>query len=120
MVLTSYMNLEKLMGVPQEQLKLPAKADDVEGWKGIYAKLGMPEKADGYMFNLPKDAPTENADFARKMFHELGLSKRQGETLFTKWNDHAASFLKQQETQASQEAEKQVNSLKSEWGKTTT
>src|SRR4051812_7514574 len=41
----SYVNLEKLMGVPKDRLlQVPEKDDDAEGWGKVYNRLGRPEK----------------------------------------------------------------------------
>ncbi len=46
-----YRNAEKHLGVPQDRiLRLPEKADDADGWKGIYQRLGVPKDVKEYDF----------------------------------------------------------------------
>lgn len=63
-------------------LKLPGKDADATAWDAVYAKLGRPDKPDGY--SLPdamKNDPVA-ADF-RTAAHAAGLSTKQAEALLT-------------------------------------
>lgn len=47
----SYREAEKHIGAPPDQLlRMPKDAADAEGWKRVYAKLGVPETKDKYDF----------------------------------------------------------------------
>lgn len=116
-VLESYRNYEKLMGVPQDRLlKLPEKAEDAEGWKGIYNRLGRPEKAEDYKVAAPEGASEEYSKWAKGTFHELNLTRAQGEALSNKWNEFSSNAIKAQEAAQVAESEKQLADLKREWG----
>lgn len=114
-VLESYRNFEKLMGVPQDRMiKLPEKADDKAAWDSIYNRLGRPEKPEEYGIKGPEgDASVE---WARKTFHELGLTRTQAETLFQKYAGFSSEAAKAQETAAALAAQNQEAALKKEWG----
>jgi hypothetical protein len=116
-VLESYVNLEKLVGVPKEQLlKLPQKADD-PAWNDVYSKLGKPEKSDGYNLVVPKENGDENfANWAKETFHGLNLSKAQGENLVEKWNAYIAGVREAQAKEYEAAVLKDVEKLKTDWG----
>lgn len=109
----SYRNLEKLMGVPKERLlKLPEKDDD-PAWAEIHTRLGKPASADEYKID------GENKDFAKwakGTFHELGLSKKQAETLFGKYNDYAKGLGEKQSQAMAERLQQSEAGLKKEWG----
>lgn len=117
-VIESYRNLEKLMGVPRERLvTIPEKDDDVDGWKNVYDKFGRPSRPDDYKLELPKEFGDEKfTGFLKNTFHELGLSKKQGETLMAKYGEYFGSQVS--ETKAEMEAAftADQNALKKEWG----
>jgi hypothetical protein len=111
----SYRNLEKIKGVPIERLLTLPTDDTPEAWNPIYTKLGRPEKADQYELETPQDAPQEFGPEMAKKFHELGLSKKQGQGLAKWWTDLAKN-AKAAEGQTTQEArEAQITNLKKEW-----
>ena len=59
----SYRELEKHFGTPAAQLaKIPKDATDVEGWKALNTKLGVPEKVEGYDFSKIKHADGSDID----------------------------------------------------------
>lgn len=113
----SYRNLEKLLGGPKEKLfRIPDKEDAPE-WGDIYNRLGRPEKADDYKLDLPNQGGDEAfAGWARKNFHELGLTRKQAEGLASRWNEYATGLTTQQQSLQSQEAQIQELNLKKEWG----
>ncbi len=117
-VLDSYRNLEKLMGLPAENvLKLPVKDDDVDGWNKVHAKLGRPEKADEYQIAMPeKGGDPAFAKWAKEQFHGLGLSKKQGETLAAKWTEFMGGQVQAQTADLAAKGQAAESGLKKEWG----
>lgn len=115
-VASAYMNLEKTRGVPADRiLTLPAE-DKPEAWAPIFNKLGRPEKPEGYGL---KAAEGQSADFLawqQNTFHELGLSKKQAESLASKWNEQFAASLQQEQNAGREAAQQQETKLKQEWG----
>lgn len=89
--LESMRNLEKLVGVPADQLiRKPKDATDVEGMKAYRAALGVPEAADGYAIQSPDGAA--GADFVKwagSTFLEAGISKEAAGMIVAKWNEFA-------------------------------
>jgi hypothetical protein len=112
----AYRNLEKLMGVPAEQiLKLPS--DDLPtSWDPIYSKLGRPEKPDGYKLPVPEGADPTFSKSAAEAFHKAGVSQKQAEALTTWWNEQAAGVTKAQSDAAQARDTEQLAALKNEWG----
>ncbi|HET6890531.1 MAG TPA: hypothetical protein VFH31_05465 [Pyrinomonadaceae bacterium] len=112
----SYRNLEKLTGVPADQiLKLP-KEDDVEGWGKVYDRLGRPQTPDGYQLPVPDGVPQDFAKAASAKFHELGLPAKQAQELTKWWNEQNASMAENMAMQREQQAEADMGELKREWG----
>lgn len=112
----SHRSLETLMGAPKERiLKLPEKSDSPE-WNDIYTRLGRPEKADNYDLPVPAGQPKEFADFAKDVFHKVGLSKTQGQAVATAWNEHIAKVNDGLSTKAAEKAATELTALKTEWG----
>jgi len=117
-VLESYRNLEKLIGAPKERIvKLPEKADD-PAWAEVYDRLGRPKDAKEYTIKAPEGLGEDKqfVDWAKGKFHELGLTRQQGEKLSQSWNEYVATQMNgasEANQQASKEAEQ---ALKKEWG----
>lgn len=115
-VLDSYINMEKLMGVPQDRLlKLPSKPDD-PAWGDVYERLGRPRDPKEYQLEIPKGGDETFAGWARSAFHELGLSKSAGEKLAAKWNEYVQGTQTQRTQVTAQKAALEEAGLKKEWG----
>ena len=116
-VVESYRNFEKLMGVPQDRMiKLPEKAEDKAAWDSIYNRLGRPEKPEEYGIKGADGKDDPGADWARKTFHELGLTRTQAEALYQKYAGFSADAIKAQESAMAMAAQTQEAELKKEWG----
>jgi hypothetical protein len=76
-VVTSYKNLRALSD-DGARLKLPSSEDDVEGWREVNRKLGMPETAEEY--ELPEIEVAEGEvnliEKFREWSHKRGLSQK--------------------------------------------
>lgn len=115
-VIQSYQNLEKLMGVPRENLlSLPEKADSPD-WQNVYKRLGKPEKAADYKITVPEGADETFSNWARESFHELNLTANQAETLSAKWNDFMTTSTKEHTDARTRELDQQESGLRTEWG----
>lgn len=115
-IIKSYRNLEKLTGVPPDQiLKLP-KGDDPAAWNDIYNRLGRPEKADGYKIPVPEGDSGEFAKTAAQWFHDAGLTQAGATKLANKWNEYVASQKTAQEEAVKLRDMQEVAALKQEWG----
>lgn len=117
-VLDSYKSLETLMGTPKERLlRLPDKPDAPE-WGEVYERLGRPKNADEYKFATPQgvEANKEFTSWAQKQFHELGLTRAQGETLAQRWNEYASGDSQKLAAEKVTQIKTEETALKREWG----
>jgi hypothetical protein len=112
----SYQNLEKLTGVPPEQIiKLP-KGDDPNAWNEVWNKLGRPAKAEEYKIPLPEGDKGEFAKVAAQWFHEAGLTQAGATKLATQWNNYQAAQAKAYNETMTARDTQEVATLKTEWG----
>lgn len=113
----SYRNYEKLMGVPQDLIvKKPKDFNDKAAVNEYYAKLGRPEKPDGYGIDAPEGGNKELAEWAKNEFHSLGLTSQQGKELFAKWNAKAEAMTTAQVEAAKLAYQADESNLKKTWG----
>lgn len=115
-VVESYINFEKLKGVPQERLlKLPEKSDDPE-WNGIFERLGKPKTPDEYGIKAPEGEDASFADWAKSTFHEANLSTAQANKLMEKWREFGNGKVNDSESKFKADTLAQDQTLKKEWG----
>lgn len=115
--ITSYRNLEKLSGVPQDRLlKLPAEKDGPDAWKPIYQRLGMPETSDKYVVPVPEGDKGEFAKVAREWFHGANMTQAQVTKVAEQWNTFQAEQAKSQQTALETRNTADVSALKQAWG----
>lgn len=116
-VVEGYRNLEKLTGLPADQILRMPKADDAEGMSKLYERLGKPAKAEDYRFELPKG---DNGDFAKNAsgwFHKANLTQAQAQALTGQWSEYVKSLQTQAETAYGEQVEKDKQALVKDWGK---
>jgi hypothetical protein len=114
MVVDSYRQLEKNLGVPKERLlKLPEKSDDVQAWGEVYNRLGRPAKPEEY--KIPSSDP-EFSKAAAGWFHQAGLTAKQAEVVATKLNEHQAAKADAQKKAFETKVEAETVQLKQKWG----
>jgi hypothetical protein len=78
----SAMQAQSFIGAPPDQiLRLPKGADDADGWKAVYARLGVPNKAEDYDFTGVKfgdnDLEPGFASTMRGALHKAGVIKEK-------------------------------------------
>lgn len=116
-VLESYINLEKLRGVPEDRLlKLPEAEDDPK-WDDVYQRLGKPQSPEDYDLKDSEDGTDkEFNEWARNTFHDLNLTKDQAKGIIERFDKLTEE--KQQAMSESYEArvQEQEANLKKEWG----
>lgn len=112
--LNSYRNLEKLIG--SEKVPMPKGADDAEGWNRVYDALGRPKTSEGYGLTAAEGGDPNLVKSASDKFYELGLTEKQGAELANWWAQQSKGIVEAQSQQAEQNFEKELGSLKSEWG----
>ena len=70
----SYVHARKMIGAdPNQMLQLPKEGDE-EGWNQVYNRLGRPEKADGYDFDLGDGEQSPDVADFKNVAHQLGLT----------------------------------------------
>ena len=117
-LLTSYKNLEKLRGVPEDRLlKLP-ESTDTEGWGRVYEKLGRPEKPEGYEYKAPEgvEIDSDRLGWASNIAHKIGLNKGQYKDLVENTVAYENEIVKSYEQRQEQERVISFTKLKDEWG----
>ena len=113
-LLESYIQLEKLRGLPAERLlKLPDNDKD-PAWNEIYGKLGRPGKPEEY--GLKGEEDPEFAKFLSEKAHSLGLSKKQTETLFGELMVYSKTVIEQMQSAQETKHSEEATALKREWG----
>lgn len=95
-VAESAYNLEKLMGFDKagKTIVVPDENATPEQLSAFRAKMGVPDKADGYKIEVPEGAPPEFAKEAANWFHEAGIPAKAAEALTAKWNEYTAAQAK--------------------------
>lgn len=118
-VLDGYRNLEKLLGADRagRTVVLPKEGATPEEMGAFYERLGRPSDPGGYKFDIPQGyGDPEFAKAAATKFHELGISKAQGDALAAWWNETAGGAMQKSEA-AKIEARQQAGAeLQKEWG----
>lgn len=116
--LTSYVNLEKLIGADKagRTVVLPKDEKDAEGLKAFRTKLGVPEAADKYELPLPEGDSGDFAKLAATWMFDAGVPKTAAQAIAKNWNEYFTGLLKQEEAAAQAESTKQLDTLKGKWG----
>ena len=117
----SYLNATKMIGGrPEDLVRLPGP-DDVDGWNGVFTKLGRPESPDKYQFTAPKlpegvqlDEKLQGA-FA-EMAHKTGLTTKQAAALYDWYNTETVGRLTASAQETTAKAAAAEAALKTEWG----
>ena len=112
----SYIHAQKLVGA--DKIPVPNKHATEDDWNAVYSKLGRPETADGYKFNLPEDQKVDEEGL--KVFadhaHKLGLLPNQAEGMVKFYNQMRAEELAAADSTATAGRQKAMDELQTEWG----
>lgn len=113
----SYLNLEKLHGVPQDRLlKLPENMDTPEG-RAIWDKLGASSDPKEYKLDIPKEiGDSKMAEVFAQKFSELGVPKGMAEKITKTWNEYVGGQMKAQTESLTAQLAQEQAALKKEWG----
>lgn len=115
-VLSSYTNLEKLVGAPADRIiKLP---ENGEFGPEVYDRLGRPKDVKGYGAEkwVAPGGDTKFAETAATWFHENGLNPKQAQALAGKWNEYATTQATANKAATDARDAQQTSALKAEWG----
>lgn len=117
-VIRSYQGAEKLIGRDPSTLLVMPRADDPEGQRALYTKLGMPESPDKYELDQPKDLAVDDGymAWARDAFHKIGLTAAQAKALTTQHNEFLRARFEQQAKDYELNADADAKTLQREWG----
>lgn len=112
-VASSYRNLEKMFGADKagRTLLAPKDANDKEAFDAIYARLGRPEKPEGYDFNI-EGADEKFLSTARGWFHKAGLTVDQAKAVTEAYRAQELDAV----TQVQQQFKQQEDDLRRDWG----
>ena len=115
--LAAFRNTERFVGAPADSLiRKPKDANDAAGIAAYRAALGVPEAADKYEIPVPEGQAPTLAEWAKPVFHKLGVPADIAKGLATEWN----GFLETQ-TKAAEQADKEALAaadvtLRKDWG----
>lgn len=116
-MLRSYQGAEKLIGRDPSTLLVVPRHDDSAGLRAVYTKLGMPETADKYDLDAPKDLaldPTYMA-WAKTTFHKVGLTAAQAKALSAEHNAYIQNSTAQQVKDYAVSVAADKTTLMAEW-----
>lgn len=116
-VVKAYRNFEKGVrgGKDGEVLFLPKEGDEA-GWNGLWAKLGRPDKPEGYGLEQLDGSDPEVSKQAAELFHKLGVPGKQAKAIAEWWNGYVKQAETQAATEAQQRGEREMAELKGAWG----
>ena len=118
-VLEGYRNLEKLLGADRagRTVVVPKEGATPEEMGAFFDRLGRPSGPDGYKIDVPEGiGDPEFAKTAAGKFHELGISKSQGDALAAWWNETASAQIQAQQTARVEAQKNAAAELQREWG----
>jgi len=119
-LLSSYKNLEKLIGVKEQVIELPKDASTDEGkakMGELYTRLGKPKEAKEYNFKIDEKIGGEKLEeFTKNLFHKANLTGAQAELIMKEWGENTNSIVTQHTEQQKFEGEKAIKDLRVEWG----
>ena len=115
-VLDGYRNLEKLLGADKagNGVVLPRLDADAKEWAPIWDRMGRPPAADGYARLEGANPELQNSMFGK--FHELGLTKTQGEAVANWIAELGQQDTQQAEQQAATRFQEEDMAIRTEWG----
>lgn len=117
---SGYVNLEKRFGIdPARRLDLPADPNDKEGMRAVYARLGLPDKVEGYGFTLEEGASEADKGmlerFTKNAF-EAGMPKSMADAAVKFWLGEVANAKAAEVEAFKAQAAAGVSALKADWG----
>lgn len=115
-LLSSYKNLEKFAGGSKNLVEIPGEDADVDRLGQFYNKLGRPESPDNYKLDVPDGYDNEIVDWYKNTAHELGLSDKQANQLFQKWNENVSQKEQAMQQETNRQQEQAIQDLRKEWG----
>lgn len=117
-VLDGYRNLEKLLGADRANnaVIIPKSDAKPEEWNAVFDRLGRPTGPDGYKVALPEGGDPKVHEASMAKFHELGLTKTQGEALATWYNDLVVQNQTATQAERTAQFQREDAAVREEWG----
>ena len=114
----SYRNLETLLGAEKagRGVVWPKDANDVEGWKAINAKLGVPDSPEGYGFKALEGQSDAFLRAAAAEMHKAGVPKTQAEALAKFMGSYAEQIQKDNGEAVTAKTAAGLQNVKTQWG----
>jgi hypothetical protein len=113
----SYRNLEKLVGVPQDQIiKLPGGDAPPEAWNDIWNRLGRPSDPKEYGFQAPEGQDPAFSEWMGKTFHDAGVPKSMAEKIAAAYAEFGQQVGTQQQEARQAQLATEAAGLKTKWG----
>jgi hypothetical protein len=116
----SFVNAQEMIG--KNKIVVPGENAKPEEWNEFFSKLGRPDAPDKYGLKKPSDLP-EGFDIEDQligqlgqMFHAAGLTQRQAQVLFDKYNSYAKNEFTNATKEAQLRSAEELAALKREWG----
>ena len=111
-----YRNLEKLTGVPADQLLRLPKEGDVEGWNKVHDRLGRPAKAEDYKFPVPAGDSGAYAKSMSEVMHKLGIPLKAAQALVAESNKLLDAGMQGAQTVRTEKFAAEAKAMNREWG----
>lgn len=113
----SYKATQALVGADKAHvLRMPKDEADEAGFNEVYARLGRPEKPEGYTLQPPADTPAEVTAAFQQAAHKAGLSGKQAGAVMDFYRTAIEAQAQQLEHRAGTEYDATNAALKEEWG----
>lgn len=107
--------------LPMNKIATPTDSYSDDEWNEWFKAGGRPETAQDYNIQRPQDYPEDNwnqdfANNAQEMFHKIGLSQKQADSLMAWYNSTTLSALKAQADAQAESVSQVEDALHQEWG----
>lgn len=114
-----FVHAQKLVGA--DKIVLPKEGAPDAEWEPLYARLGRPEKPDGYKFSdvkFPEGVQLNEALQTKfgPTFHKLGLNNKQADGLRSELIQHQIAEIQTGIDRRNEEVSKGEAALKQKWG----
>ena len=116
MLTEGYRNLEKLTGVPADQLLRLPKEGDAEGWSKVHERLGRPAKPEDYKLPTREGDSGEYAKAMAQTMHKLGIPLKAAQALAEESNKFLKSGMDGEQTVRKEKFATEAKALNREWG----
>lgn len=100
----------------KSMVALPGEDATPEKIAEFYAKLGRPETAEGYKYQVPEGDDGAFAKGIMPILFDAGITQKQLDAIIPKWNELQSQLKEAQEKALSDEDAKARDGLKTKWG----